>query len=72
MAFRSRAKLFVERKSFLDKFRNKKQQQSQPDKCVMILKTKSGDFKELNSNGDVINKPPSNKSIKEPRKHSQV
>jgi len=49
MAFRSRAKLFERRTSFLDRFRSK-----QSGNTFMRVKTKNGDIKEINGNGVVV------------------
>ena len=49
MAFRSRAKLFERRTSFLDRFRSKPGGNN-----IMKVKTRNGDIKEINGNGMVI------------------
>ena len=49
MAFRSRAKLFERRTSFLDRFRGK-----QGGNNIMKVKTRNGDIKEINGNGVVF------------------
>ena len=49
MAFRSRAKLFERRTSFLDRLRGR-----QAGTSVMKVKTRNGDIKEINGNGVVI------------------
>ena len=50
MAFRSRAKLFERRTSFLDRLRGRQQAGNH----VMKVKTRNGDIKEINGNGVVI------------------
>ena len=49
MAFRSRAKLFERRTSFLDRLRGR-----QAGNHIMKVKTRNGDIKEINGNGVVI------------------
>ena len=65
MAFRSRAKLFERRTSFLDRLKGKSGGNN-----FMKIKTKNGEIKEINGNGVVISGP-KNEIIKE-RKHAQV
>ena len=68
MEFRDRAKLFVERSSFLERFRNRNKLKS--GEVSMTVQTKSGQIKELNSNGEVVSH-----KLKAPRKlkrHCQV
>ena len=48
MAFRSRAKLFERRTSFLDRLRGRQ------GGNVMKVKTKNGEIKEINGNGVVV------------------
>ena len=64
MEFRERAKLFVERSSFLEKFRNR----NKIKEVSMTVKTKSGQIKEFNSNGEFIG----HKAPRKFKKHCQV
>ena len=67
MEFRRRARLF-EANTLLEKFRNKSKPKD--DANLMIIKTRNGEIRQVNSNGDLVTKD-FNK-VKKQRQHAQV
>ena len=67
MEFRRRARLF-EANSLLEKFRPKTKPKD--DANIMIIKTRNGEIRQVNSNGDFVTKDIN--KVKKQRKHAQV